>query len=84
MLRDFRQQTSSQAPRKRINRKPTLNLAHQPDGEFSVDEVWGLAALYNSHLLDTWFRAVNGSTQVNPAELRTMSRPPRNIIVALG
>ena len=61
-----------------------LNYIHRPGGELSENEAWGLAALYNSRLLDTWFRTVNGNTQVNATELRAMPLPARETIVALG
>ncbi len=61
-----------------------LNYVYRPGGELSEDETWGLAALYNSRLLDTWFRAVNGNTQVSATELRAMPLPAHEIIVALG
>ena len=61
-----------------------LNYVHRPGGQLSEDEAWGLAALYNSRLLDTWFRAVNGNTQVNATELRAMPLPAQETIVALG
>ena len=61
-----------------------LNYVHRPGRGLSVDEAWGLAALYNSRLLDTWFRAVNGNTQVSATELRAMPLPERDTIVALG
>ena len=43
-----------------------------------------MAALCNSRLLDTWFRAVNGNAQVSATELRAMPLPARGMIVALG
>ena len=61
-----------------------LNYVHRPGGALSEDEAWGLAALYNSRLLDTWFRAVNGNTQVSATELRAMPLPAHGMIVALG
>ena len=61
-----------------------LNYVHRPGGELSEDEAWGLAALYNSRLLDTWFRTINGNTQVNATELRAMPLPAHETIVALG
>ena len=61
-----------------------LNYVHRPGGALSEDEAWGLSALYNSRLLDAWFRAVNGNTQVNAAELRAMPLPPHRMIVSLG
>ena len=61
-----------------------LNYVHRPDGTLSEDEAWGLAALYNSRLLDIWFRAINGNTQVSATELRAMRLPDHSVIVALG
>ena len=61
-----------------------LNYVHCPGGTLSEDEALGLAALYNSRLLDTWFRTVNGNTQVSATELRSMPLPSREVIVALG
>lgn len=61
-----------------------LNYIHRPGGTLADDEAWGLAALYNSRLLDTWFRAVNGNTQVSATELRAMRLPAHQTIIALG
>ena len=61
-----------------------LNYIHRPNGRLSEDEVWGLAALYNSRLLDIYFRCVNGNTQVSATELRAMPLPRHDTIVALG
>ena len=61
-----------------------LNYVHRPGGSLSEDEAWGLAALYNSRLLDTCFRCVNGNTQVSATELRAMPLPDHAIIVTLG
>ncbi len=61
-----------------------LNYIYRQAGALSDEEAWGLAALYNSRLLDTYFRCLNGHTQVNATELRTMPLPASNFIVALG
>lgn len=61
-----------------------LNYIHRPGGTLSEDEAWGLTALYNSSLLDTYFRCVNGNTQVNATELRAMPLPAHGVVVALG
>ncbi len=61
-----------------------LNYVHRPAGSLTDEEAWGLAALYNSRLLDTYFRCLNGHTQVNATELRAMPLPARDLIVELG
>ena len=61
-----------------------LNYVHRPGGELTEDEAWGLATLYNSRLLDTYFRTINGNTQVSATELRTMPLPAHETIIALG
>ena len=61
-----------------------LNYVHRPKGVLSEDECWGLAALYNSRLLDSYFRCINGNTQVSATELRAMPLPTASAITALG
>lgn len=61
-----------------------LNYVHRPGGALSESEAYGLAALYNSSLLDMYFRSLNGSTQVNATELRTMPLPELKVITEIG
>ena len=61
-----------------------LNYVHRPGGTLSEDEAWGLAALYNSALMDSYFRCISGNTQVSATELRAMPLPPLEVIVAIG
>lgn len=61
-----------------------LNYIYRPGGALSENEVWGLAALYNSSLLDTYFRCVNGNTQVSATELRGMPLPDISVVRQIG
>lgn len=61
-----------------------LNYIHRPGGSLSEEEAFGLAALYNSALLDGYFRCLNGNTQVGATELRVMPLPPIGAIRELG
>ena len=61
-----------------------LNYVYRPGGTLTEDETFGLAALFNSSVLDTYFRTSNGNTQVSATELRTMPLPAREIITAIG
>lgn len=61
-----------------------LNYIHRPGGSLTSEEAYGLAALLNSRLLDTYFRIYNGNTQVSATELRAMPLPPLEMIVRIG
>ena len=61
-----------------------LNYIHRPGGRLEDVETLGLAALYNSALMDGYFRCVNGNTQVSATELRAIPLPPLTEIEALG
>ncbi len=61
-----------------------LNYIHRPGGELTIDEAVGLAALYNCPFMDTYFRAINGSTQVGATEIRRIPLPPLELIRVFG
>jgi adenine-specific DNA-methyltransferase len=61
-----------------------LNFVHRPGGSLSEDEALGLAALFNSKILDSYFRVMNGNTQVNATDIRAMPLPPLARIKAIG
>jgi adenine-specific DNA-methyltransferase len=61
-----------------------LNYIHRPGGVLTEEEAYGLAVLFNSALLDRYFRTYNGNTQVSATELRAMPLPPLEVIVEIG
>jgi adenine-specific DNA-methyltransferase len=61
-----------------------LNYVYHTDRELSPDEVYGLAALFNSALLDRYFRTISGNTQVNATEIRAMKFPDLAAVAAIG
>ncbi|WP_238877025.1 Eco57I restriction-modification methylase domain-containing protein [Achromobacter xylosoxidans] len=61
-----------------------LNYIYRPGGVMSADEARGLSAFLSSSLVDDYFRAVAGSTQVNATELRNLPLPPHAMIEKLG
>lgn len=61
-----------------------LNYIHRPDGEIGEDEGRGLAAFLASSLVDLYFRALAGSTQVNATDLRRLPLPPLRLLEDIG
>jgi len=61
-----------------------LNYVYHAERQLSTDETYGLAALFNSSLLDRYFRTISGNTQVNATELRTMKFPCLAVVAAIG
>lgn len=52
--------------------------------ELSECVVYGLYVLFNSTLYDTYYRILNGSTQVNSTEINSMPVPPMDTIEKMG
>ena len=49
-----------------------------------TEEAFGLYVLLNSSWYDTYYRVLNGSTQVNSTEVNTMPVPSANVIRQMG
>jgi adenine-specific DNA-methyltransferase len=61
-----------------------INYVYHCTRELTKIEVYGIAAVLNSILLDRYFRTFSGNTQVNATEIRTMKFPDLNAIAAIG
>lgn len=61
-----------------------LNYVYHADRPLTDDEIYGLAALFNSALLDRCFRSLSGNTQVNATDLRTMKLPDLTTTARIG
>lgn len=61
-----------------------LNYVYHSGRDLTEDETYGLAALFNSALLDRYFRTISGNTQVNATELRAMNFPDLKTLASIG
>jgi adenine-specific DNA-methyltransferase len=61
-----------------------LNYVYQVTGELSRELAYGVAAYFNSGIVDRYFRSISGNTQVNAVELRSLPMLPRFDLEALG
>lgn len=50
----------------------------------SPDLAYGLYVIFNSSIYDSYYRILNGSTQVNSTEINLMPVPPRKTIEEMG
>jgi adenine-specific DNA-methyltransferase len=61
-----------------------LNYVYHARRELSDAETYGLAAMFNSALLDGYFRIISGNTQVNATEIRSIKFPSLDLISRIG
>lgn len=61
-----------------------VNYVYHADRDLSEDEVYGIAAVFNSRLIDRYFRTISGSTQVNATEIRAMNFPDLTTLARIG
>jgi adenine-specific DNA-methyltransferase len=68
----------------RIGLENHLNYVYHFDRDLDEEEVYGIAALFNSDLLDRYFRVFSGNTQVNAREIRSLPFPSMPVLGRIG
>lgn len=61
-----------------------LNYIYKKGGELSQNEMYGISALFNSKLMDCYYRSISGNTQVNATDIRKLPLPDYDVIRSLG
>jgi adenine-specific DNA-methyltransferase len=61
-----------------------VNYVYHADRDLTENEVFGIAALFNTAVLDRYFRTISGSTQVNATEIRAMNFPALRVLAGIG
>ena len=67
-----------------ISSQNKVNFIDSTEREMSECLVYGLYVMFNSTLYDTYYRILNGSTQVNATEINAMPVPPIGDIMDMG
>lgn len=67
-----------------ISSQNKVNFIDSAEREMSECLVYGLYVMFNSTLYDTYYRILNGSTQVNATEINAMPVPPISNIMDMG
>lgn len=61
-----------------------VNYVYHAARDLSMDETFGIAAVFNSAILDRYFRTISGNTQVNATEIRSIGFPDMKTLAAIG
>jgi adenine-specific DNA-methyltransferase len=74
----------SSFPSEKVGIENHLNYIYKIDGSLSDDETLGITAFLNTRLVDTYFRIINGNTQVNASDIRMLPLPDSRFLITLG
>jgi adenine-specific DNA-methyltransferase len=61
-----------------------VNYIHKIEGDLTKEEALGIAVLLNTTLIDRYFRSLNGNTQVNAVDMRSLPLPSFEQIREIG
>jgi len=74
----------SDFPYESIGIENHVNYIYRPRGSLSVYEAFGIAALLDTTIVDNYFRSLNGNTQVNAIDIRSLPLPKIEDIEKVG
>ena len=61
-----------------------VNYIYKENGDLTKDEVYGISAILNSAIFNSYFKTFIGSTQINVNDLKNLPFPPIEIIRKIG
>ncbi|MCY4357392.1 MAG: Eco57I restriction-modification methylase domain-containing protein [Gammaproteobacteria bacterium] len=61
-----------------------INYIGLSNSNLTEVEAYGIAAIFNSSYMDSYFRCISGNTQVNATEIRVMHFPSRKQVQEIG
>ena len=68
----------------RIGIENHVNYMYKLNGQLDMLEMLGLYIIFNSKIIDNYFRVLCGSTQINATEINSMKLPSQGEIKNLG
>jgi len=74
----------SKFPYKTVGIENHINYIYKSRGNLSVQETYGIAAILNTTIVDNFFRSLNGNTQVNATDIRSLPFPTIEDIRKIG
>ncbi len=74
----------SEFPHKTVGIENHVNYIHKPGADLSVYEAFGIASILNTTFVDKFFRTLNGNTQVNATDIRSLPFPDIEDIRKIG
>ena len=69
---------------KKVGIENHVNYVHRPGGNLSDYEAIGISAILNTYIVDNFFRSLNGNTQVNATDIRSLPFPKLEDIRKIG
>jgi adenine-specific DNA-methyltransferase len=61
-----------------------INYVGIKNEKMELEEAFGIASIFNSTIMDRYFRSISGSTQVNATDIRMLRFPTRREVKIIG